>query len=308
MLRGRSGMAKQSKVLLVDDEIDFLEIFKERLEASDLEVVTASEGLEALQKFRSEKPDAVLLDILMPGADGLEILRTIRESDKKIPIFIITAFSNEERFKLANQYNASGFIIKTSDLKSNVANIKKAIDIASKYKEQEWIRDCLLSILSLNYPAFEVIVVNDGSTDRTLEILNEILDLSPVDMPYVRHYKDGQVRNILRSAKHPNVTVIDKNQSYKKADALNAGLNIAQNEFVCVIDSDTVLEPDALLMVMARVERDFDRTLGIGSYFGLLNGLGIENGRITKKSFSYNPIIAYQNIEYVRSFIGNRMA
>jgi len=129
-------MAKK-KVLLVDDEIDFLEIFKERLEASDLEVVTASDGNEALEKFKTVKPDAILLDILMPGTDGLEVLRKIREEDKKIPIFIITAFSNEERFKLANQYNASGFIIKTADLKSEVANIKKAIDIASKYKGQK---------------------------------------------------------------------------------------------------------------------------------------------------------------------------
>ena len=130
-------MTKKKKVLLVDDEIEFIEMFKARLEANDLDVVTASQGDEALEKFKDEKPDALLLDILMPGMDGLEVLRRIREEDKKVPIFIITAFSNEERFKVANQYNASGFIIKTADLKTEVVNIKNAIEISSKYRDQK---------------------------------------------------------------------------------------------------------------------------------------------------------------------------
>ena len=130
-------MTKKKKILLVDDEIEFIEMFKTRLEANDLEVVTASQGDEALEKFKDEKPDALLLDILMPGMDGLEVLRRIRQDDKKVPIFIITAFSNEERFKVANQYNASGFIIKTADLKTEVVNIKNAIEISSKYRDQK---------------------------------------------------------------------------------------------------------------------------------------------------------------------------
>lgn len=127
-------MAKKNRILLVDDEIDFLEMFKTRLEANDFEVITASNGEDAIRLVKEVKPDALLLDILMPGTDGLEVLRKIRLEDKHLPIFIITAFSNEARFKLANQFNASGFIIKTADLKSELANIKNAIDIASKYK------------------------------------------------------------------------------------------------------------------------------------------------------------------------------
>jgi len=186
-------------------------------------------------------------------------------------------------------------------------NIPVSIIIPAR-NEQEWIRDCLLSVLNINYPTFEVIIVNDGSTDKTLEILDEMLNLTPIDAPYIKHYKDGLVRNILRSGTHSNVTVIDKNPGFKKAGALNAGLNIAKNDFVCIMDSDTILEPDALLKVMTKVEKDPDRTLGIGSYFGLVNGLRIEKGRVTENSFSYNPIVAYQNIEYIRSFIGNRIA
>ena len=126
-------MAKK-KILLVDDEIDFLDMMRLRLEANNYSVITASDGNEALNKFRKEKPVAVLLDILMPGMDGIDVLKVMRRDDTKIPIFIITAFSNEERFKLANTFNASGFIVKTNDLQSEIQNITAAIGISEDFK------------------------------------------------------------------------------------------------------------------------------------------------------------------------------
>lgn len=174
--------------------------------------------------------------------------------------------------------------------------------------EEGWIKDSLLSVLKLNYPDFEVIIVDDGSSDRTLEILDGVLKLQPTDMPYVKHYKDGMVREILKSTAYPNVRVIAKRAGVKKAGAVNAGLNIAKNRYVCVVDADTVLEPDSVLRVMAHVERDPEKVIGVGSYFGVSNGIKIDNGRITSRSFSFNPLIAYQNLEYIRSFMGNRIA
>ena len=126
-------MAK-SKILVVDDEIDFLEMIKLRLEANNYDVVTAMDGNEALEKFKSEKPSAVLLDILMPGMDGITVLKKIRKDDAKVPVFIITAFSNEERFKIANKFNASGFIVKTNDLQREIQNITTVIDISEDFK------------------------------------------------------------------------------------------------------------------------------------------------------------------------------
>ena len=174
--------------------------------------------------------------------------------------------------------------------------------------EEEWIIDSLKSLINLNYPELEIIVVNDGSTDRTLSKLNELLKLGPIDTMYIRHYKDGKVREILKSEAYPNVTVIDKESGHKKAGAANAGLNMAKYDYVCVIDADTILERDALLKVMAQVEKEPDRIIGIGSYFGLVNGFKIKDGMIMEHSFSRNPIVAYQNIEYIHSFIGNRLA
>lgn len=127
----------KKKILVVDDEPDFLKMIKMRLEADDYDVITASDGEEALDKVKCEKPDAVFLDILMPGLDGLETLKIIRRKNKNLPIFIITAFSNEERFKLANKLDSSGFIVKTGDLKEEVKNISSILALADSYKPKK---------------------------------------------------------------------------------------------------------------------------------------------------------------------------
>ncbi len=125
------------KILVVDDEPEFVELIKMRLEDNGYDVVTAFDGKEGLEKIKSESPDAVLLDILMPGLDGIEALKKIRRSNKDLPVFIVTAFSNEERFEKARKHNVSGFIVKTSDLKQEVQNITNAIRISPLYKSRK---------------------------------------------------------------------------------------------------------------------------------------------------------------------------
>lgn len=124
----------KKKILVVDDEIEFLEMLRIRLEANGYDVITATSGEEALKKVNTEKPDTVLLDVLMPGIDGLDVLKKIRKADKNLPVYMITAFSNEERFKVANRFGASGFIVKTVDLKKEIDNITAALNLADKYK------------------------------------------------------------------------------------------------------------------------------------------------------------------------------
>ena len=128
-------MAKR-KILIVDDEVDFVDLVRARLEANGYEVVTSNNGKDALSKVREDKPDAVLLDIMMPELDGLSVLKEIRAKDSGLPVFILTAFSNEERVKIAGKLNATGFIVKTQDLGREIKNITAAIEIYEKFKEK----------------------------------------------------------------------------------------------------------------------------------------------------------------------------
>jgi len=128
-------MAKRN-ILIVDDEADFLEVMRTRLEANDYEVKTAVNGMEALEYIKNNKPDAVLLDVLMPGIDGLEVLKRIRKMDDGLPVYIITAFSTDERFREANKLGASGFIVKTDDLAKQVDNITSALDLSARFRKK----------------------------------------------------------------------------------------------------------------------------------------------------------------------------
>ncbi len=180
--------------------------------------------------------------------------------------------------------------------------------ILPAHNEELWIADALKSILNLDYPEFEVIVVNDGSTDRTMEILNTMLSLEVLNKAYTDQFHSGEIHEVYKTRNYRNVTVITKTGGFKKAGAVNAGLNFVRYKYVCVVDSDTVLEPDTLLKVMAQVEKDPDTIIGAGSYFGLVNGFKIEEGKILEKSFSFNPLVAYQNLEYIRSFMSSRLS
>ena len=126
----------KKKILVVDDEPGFLRIITLRLQAENYDVVTASNGEEALDVLKKEKPNAVLLDIAMPKLDGLEALKRIRKRDKNLPVFMITAYSNIERFKEANRLKASGYIVKTDNLKQQLENVTTAINIADKYRSK----------------------------------------------------------------------------------------------------------------------------------------------------------------------------
>jgi two-component system response regulator (stage 0 sporulation protein F) len=128
---------KKKKILTVDDELDFLTVIGERLRQHNYEVVTAVNGIEALEKIASEKPDIVLLDIKMPGEDGLEVLKKIRQKNKNLPVFMVSAYLDKERFEEANRLKASGFISKTGDLDSEVNNITNFLNIAGQYHERD---------------------------------------------------------------------------------------------------------------------------------------------------------------------------
>jgi cellulose synthase/poly-beta-1,6-N-acetylglucosamine synthase-like glycosyltransferase len=114
------------------------------------------------------------------------------------------------------------------------------------YNEEAVIVESVRSLISLHYPSFEVIVVNDGSRDDTLKTLMAAFELTPVIRAWENALEHKPIRELYGNPKFPNLLVIDK-ENGGKADALNAGLNIARMPLFCAVDADSILEDDALL-------------------------------------------------------------
>jgi len=164
------------------------------------------------------------------------------------------------------------------------------------------------NLLELDYPELEVIVVNDGSTDRTLTELNEQFQLRPVRIVYVQEVASAEIRALYRSEVDPRLLVIDKEAGGSKADAVNAGLNAATSPYVCIVDADSILERDALLRIMVPVLADPEYVIGVGGIIRILNGSGIEGGQLMRVRLPRAGIEVIQVIEYLRAFLIGREA
>ena len=172
--------------------------------------------------------------------------------------------------------------------------------------EEAGIIESVRSLLALRYPVFEVVVVNDGSTDATLARLVEAFGLQPSRTVFRRVLATKPPRGIYRSALHPRLTVVDKANG-GKADALNAGLNVSRYPLFCAVDSDSVLERDALLKVVRPFLEDPERTIGAGGVIRLSNGCAVRDGQVARVGIPRNWIARFQVLEYLRAFLGGRL-
>ena len=154
--------------------------------------------------------------------------------------------------------------------------------IAPAHNEEGSIRVAIRNLLELDYPELEIIVVNDGSEDRTLEELCDEFLLRRVRAVYVPVIKCAPVRSLYRSDKDSRLMVIDKKAAGSKADAVNAGLNAATSPYVCIVDSDSVLERDALLRIMVPILEDSRRVVAVGGIVRVLNGSEIVGGQLRR--------------------------
>lgn len=181
--------------------------------------------------------------------------------------------------------------------------------IAPVFNEEVVVIGAVRSLLALDYPEFEVVVVNDGSTDRTLDLLKNAFQLDPVLVPRQDIVATGLVRAAYRSRADPRLLVIDKVNGRGKADALNCGLNYSRYRYLCCVDGDTFYSPDALLRAMRLVVKDPARIIGVTSMISVSRHPEADP-RAEKGSvhFDASPILGFQQLEYVRSFLLNRLA
>jgi poly-beta-1,6-N-acetyl-D-glucosamine synthase len=179
--------------------------------------------------------------------------------------------------------------------------------IVPAYNEDSVIRDNVLSVLGSRHPQFELIVVNDGSTDNTMKVLLDSFQLELHDTLYPRPLETARIRNVYRSRLHQNMWVVDKDNG-GQADACNAGVNIAHHPYILYTDADCILEPDTLLRVVRALNVDRPRIIGIGGQLRPSNGLQIHDGQITGSRLPRSLLARLQVLEYMNAFLIHRLA
>jgi DNA-binding response OmpR family regulator len=117
------------KILLVDDEKDLVETLTFRLEANGYGVIKAYDGQEGLDKARSEKPDLIILDLMLPKMDGYKVCRMLKFDDKykSIPIILFTARAQESDKKLGQEVGADAYITKPFEPQILLSKIKELL-------------------------------------------------------------------------------------------------------------------------------------------------------------------------------------
>lgn len=177
--------------------------------------------------------------------------------------------------------------------------------LAPAYNESATVVESVRSLLSLEYPDLEIVVINDGSSDDTLQVLIERFELAAVHPVYRAELKTRAVRGIYRSRLTPNLVVVDK-ENGGKADSLNVGLDMASGELVCAIDADTLVEADALLRMVRPFVRN-DEVVAAGGTIRVVNDCTVVSGRVVRVRTPRRFLAGVQAIEYLRAFLFGRL-
>ncbi|MGH8222387.1 MAG: glycosyltransferase family 2 protein, partial [Woeseiaceae bacterium] len=174
------------------------------------------------------------------------------------------------------------------------------------YNESISIITAVRAMLQLEYPDFELVVVNDGSTDDTLYKLIDAFGMRPFPEAYRARIPCAPVRGVYRSTQQQNLRVVDKENGGTKADAANAGINACRYPLVCVVDADSILQPDSLRRVVRPFLED-PTTIAVGGTVRIANGCTVRQGFLEKVGLPRNFLALIQVVEYLRAFLFGRM-
>ncbi len=177
--------------------------------------------------------------------------------------------------------------------------------VVPAFNEQSGIVQTVLSLMELNYPEKEIIVVDDGSTDDTLNRLIEHFQLLKVDFIYRPVLKAKQPLGFYYNPDRPELLVISK-ENGGKADALNVGVNMARSPYFCTVDADTIIERDALLRLMAPIMHSQENTVVSGGVVRIANGCTLQHGNIVDIDLPKTWLERCQVVEYIRTFLFGR--
>ncbi len=177
--------------------------------------------------------------------------------------------------------------------------------IIPAYNEQENIVQNVKSLMTINYPMFEIIVVNDGSTDKTGELLVQAFHMHKIETSIRYQIPTEKIEAVYYSREYPNLLYVQKKNG-GKSDALNAGINISRYPLFTCLDADSRIEKDALLRLSMEFIKD-SRTVVAGGLVRIANGSKIVNGELKGFSMPKKLIERFQIVEYYRSFLMGRV-
>ncbi|WP_417443185.1 glycosyltransferase family 2 protein [Joostella sp.] len=200
------------------------------------------------------------------------------------------------------------------NLKDEVAllqstNLPSISILAPAFNEEKNIVENIRSLLTINYPSYEIVIINDGSKDKTLEQLIKSFHLVEDDSLYFNFIPTKEIKKVYKSKSKSfkNLKVIDK-ENGGKSDALNSGINICKHDIITSIDVDCILESNALLKLIKPFLNDKNKVIASGGIIRIANSCIIEDGKIIEVKLPNKFIARAQVIEYFRAFLMGRMA
>ncbi|MFC1522538.1 glycosyltransferase [Elusimicrobiota bacterium] len=204
--------------------------------------------------------------------------------------------------------------------------------IVPAFNEGQTIVQSALSFANLEYPNYELIIVNDGSVDNTFKKLVSQFGFIRKDVGYSQAIPTARIRGFYEAPKEDSsepphlaspargeekrewwgsglkrIVLIDK-ENNGKADAINAGVNASTCTFICCLDADSILDRRALLELMQPVVQNPDEIFACGGQIAIANGCKIRSGRVVKTDLPSSPLAMFQAVEYIRSFTAGRTA
>src|SRR5512143_382059 len=174
------------------------------------------------------------------------------------------------------------------------------------YNEEKVVVRTVRSTLAVDYPLFEVIVINDGSEDGTLKAVISAFGLKKIDLVYRNILHTVPVKGFYYNPEIPNHVVVDKERS-GKADSLNCGIAVSRSAYFCSVDADSLLEKDSLIKLMTPIMESNIPVIACGGVVRILNGVTLKENIIQEINLPRGVLAMFQIVEYARTFLFGRM-